>query len=150
MQNPHSIILGATLLAASLAMPAAGAVTEGNTANGRPYVSGGIGQGEVEQLKQRAEKFSLQLIVSARSGAYLADMNVRITGIDSQQVLDTQLNAPWLLVDLAPGAYTVAVTHAGKVQERKVTLAAGKREQIVMQFDVAADTAGNGAKTATK
>lgn len=151
MRTSHSIIFGSTVwLTTSLAVPATAAIDEGSTANGRPYVSGGIGQGEVEQLKLRADKFSLQLIVSARSGAYLADMNVRITGTDSQKILDTQLNAPWLLVDLAPGAYTVAVTHAGQTQERKVTLAPGKREQIVVQFDVPADTAGGAAKTATK
>lgn len=131
---------------ASLVMPAAADIGEGQTANGRAYVTGGIGQGEVEQLQQRADKFSLQLIVSSRSGAYLADMDVTIIGSNSQKVLQTQLNAPWLLVDLAPGTYKVLVGHGGQTQERNVTLAAGKREKMVVQFDVPADTAKTPAK----
>ena len=82
------------------------------------------------------------MIVSSRAGAYLADMHVRIIGANSQKVLDAPLGAPWLLVDLIPGSYTVSVTHSGgQTHERKVTIAAGKREQIAVQFDVPADTA---------
>ncbi len=146
MEISRSIFLGTVLLAASLAVSAD--INEGRTADDRLYVTGGIGQGEVEQLQQRADKFSLQLIVSSRSGAYLADMDVSITGTNNQKVLQTQLNAPWLLVDLAPGTYKVSVAHAGKTQERNVTVAPGKREKMVVQFDVPADTAG--PKTVSK
>ncbi|HYM48338.1 MAG TPA: hypothetical protein VES91_07640 [Burkholderiaceae bacterium] len=144
MRTLHSM-LGGALLAASLAVAAA--IVEGQTANDRRYVVGGIGQGEVEQLKQIADKYSLQMIVSSRAGAYLADMHVRIMGANSQKILDTQLNAPWLLVDLMPGNYTVFVTHqGGKAQERKITIASGKRTELAVQFDVPADTAKSPAK----
>ncbi|HVG04633.1 MAG TPA: carboxypeptidase-like regulatory domain-containing protein [Burkholderiaceae bacterium] len=134
-----SILLFAASVAASA--DASGAITEGRTANDRAYVAGGIGLEESERMKQMADKYSLQLIVSSRSGAYLADTRVTITGANSQKVLDLPLDAPWVLVDLAPGSYKVSVTHAGMAQERNVTLAPGKREQIVVQFNVAADTA---------
>ena len=144
MRTLHSM-LGGALLAASLAVAAA--IVEGQTANDRRYVVGGIGQGEVEQLKQIADKYSLQMIVSSRAGAYLADMHVRIMDANSQKILDTQLNAPWLLVDLMPGNYTVFVTHqGGKAQERTVTIASGKRTELAVQFDVPADTAKSPAK----
>lgn len=142
LHTARSAFLGAALLAASLCVSAA--ITEGRTANDRRYANGGIGIEEVEQLKQMADKFSLQLIVSSRSGAYLADMHVKIAGATGQQVLDTKLDAPWLLVDLMPGTYTVSVAHqGGKPQERKVTITSGKREQMTIQFDVPADTAKN-------
>ncbi len=133
------MFVGAAFVATSLA--ASAALKEGRTANDRPYVSGGVGLEESERLKQMADKFSLQLIVSSRSGAYLANMRVTIVGANNQKVLDMALDAPWLLVDLAPGSYKVSVAHAGSTQERNVTLAPGKREQIVVQFDVPADTA---------
>ena len=133
------MFLGAAFVATSLT--ASAALNEGRTANDRPYVSGGVGLEESERLKQMADKFSLQLIVSSRSGAYLANMRVTIVGANNQKVLDMALDAPWLLVDLAPGSYKVSVAHAGSTQERNVTLAPGKREQIVVQFDVPADTA---------
>lgn len=133
------MFLGAAFFATSLTTSAA--LKEGRMANDRPYVSGGVGLEESERLKQMADKFSLQLIVSSRSGAYLADMRVTIVGANNQKVLDMALDAPWLLVDLAPGSYKVSVAYAGSTQERNVTLAPGKREQIVVQFDVPADTA---------
>lgn len=137
-----SLIVGSALLVASLT--ASAAIVEGQTVNGRRYASGGIGQDEVEQLKQMSDKFTLQLIVSSRSGAYLADMQVSIIGANSQKVLDAPLDAPWLLVDLAPGTYKVFITHRnGQTQERNVTIASGKKTELVVQFDVPADTAKN-------
>lgn len=142
--NARGFLLGAVILTASV--PTLADITEGRTANDRPFVSGGIGIGEVEQLKQIADKYSLQLVVSSRAGAYLADLHGLITNANGQKVLDTQLNAPWLMVDLTPGTYTVVVTHqSGPAQRRSVTIVPGKREQMVMQFDVSADTAKNPA-----
>ncbi|MDQ3187497.1 MAG: hypothetical protein M3Q28_01160 [Pseudomonadota bacterium] len=138
---PHvHALLGAALLTISIS--AAAAISEGRTANDRGYVSGGIGLEESERMKQMADKFSLQLIVSSRSGAYLADTQVTILNASSQKILDIQLNAPWLLVDLAPGTYRVLIAHAGSTQERNVTLT-GKLVQLVVQFAIAADSAKN-------
>lgn len=138
----RSLIVGSALLAASLT--ASAAIVEGQTVNGRRYASGGIGQGEVEQLRQMSDQFSLQLIVSSRSGAYLADMQVSIIGASSQKILDAPLDAPWLLVDLAPGTYKIFVMHrGGQTHERNFTITSGKKTELVVQFDVPADTAKN-------
>ncbi len=144
MNNFKLMLLAAAIILAA-SVSASAAIVEGRTANDRGYVSGGIGLEESERLKQMAEKYSLQLIISSRTGAYLADTRVTITGANSQKVLDVPLDAPWLLVDLLPGSYKVAVTHAGMTQERNVTLAPGKREQLAIQFNVPGDTAKNPA-----
>jgi hypothetical protein len=143
MPTLKSMLFGMTFLTASLGVSAE--ITEGRTANDRGYVSGGIGLEESETLKQMANKFPLQLVVSSRQGAYLADARVTIIGANSQKILDMELDAPWLLVDLAPGTYKVFVAHAGLTQQRNVSLAPGKREQMVVQFNVPADTAKNPA-----
>ena len=141
MKTLTSTLFGTAILLTSFASSAA--ITEGRTANDRSYVSGGIGLEESERLKLMAEKYSLQLIVSSRTGAYLADTRVTITGTGGQKLLDSALDAPWLLVDLAPGNYKLVVAHAGQTQERNVTLTSSKREQLVVQFNVPADTAKN-------
>lgn len=135
------VFISAALLLAT-ATPAMAEIVEGRTTNDRPFVSGGIGLGEVDQLKQMAGKFSLRVIVSSRAGAYLADMQVTILSANGQKVFDGQLKAPWLLVDLTPGAYTISVAHRdAPTQQRKVVITAGKREQVAIQLDVAGDTA---------
>lgn len=140
----------AVLVSASIALPATAAITEGRTTNGRAYIAGGIGLSESDTMKSLADKHSLQLVVSSRSGAYLADMQVRILGANSEKILDIPLAAPWLLVDLAPGAYKVSVTHGGQTQERNVTIAAGRSERVSVQFDVPGDTAKSSEKGAGK
>ncbi len=143
MRTLKSILLGAIFLITSAGGVAA--IVEGRTANDRAYVSGGIGLEESERLKQIAEKFSLQLVVSSRQGAYLADVRVTITGANGQKIFDMPIDAPWLLIDLDPGTYKVLVSHAGITQERTASLAAGKREHMAVQFDVPADTAKTAA-----
>src|SRR5918993_2297440 len=139
MISLKSALVSVSFLLASLT--ASAAITEGRTANDRSYMSGGAGLEESDRLKQMADKYSLQVLISSRSGAYLADTHVTITGANGQKVLDLPLDAPWLLVDLMPGNYKVVVAHAGRTQERNVTVAPSKREQVVVQFDVPADTA---------
>jgi hypothetical protein len=141
MNSLKSALLSVSFLLASLT--ASAAITEGRTANDRSYMSGGVGLEESERLKQMADKYSLQLLISSRSGAYLADTHVTITGANGHKVLDLPLDAPWLLVDLMPGNYKVVVAHAGRTQERNVTVAPSKSERVVVQFDVPADTAKN-------
>ena len=141
-----SMLLGTALCAVSLSVCAA--IVEGRTANDRPYMAGGVGLEESERLKQVADKYPLQVVVSSKSGAYLADTKVTIVGANGQKILDLDLDAPMLLVDLPPGSYKVSVAHGGATQDRSVTLAPGKREQMVVQFNVPADTAKNPAPAA--
>ena len=69
MKIIKSTLLGAIFSLASLT--ASAAIVEGRTANDRVFVTGGIGLEESELLKQMADKYSLQLVISSRSGAYL-------------------------------------------------------------------------------
>ncbi len=128
--------------AAALALLSASAqaeLTEGRTTDGHRYVAGGIGTEEVDALRQEAPSFSLQLVTAARSGAYLADTQVRIIGPGNNVVLDTHIDAPWLLVDLPAGHYTVQAAHGGKTVERRLAIAGGKPQRIVLQFDAPVD-----------
>ena len=73
---------------------------EGRTAQDRPFIAGGIGLDESEQMKSMAGKMPLSITVAAKSGAYLADSHIAIQDARGKVVLDTQLDAPYLLVDL--------------------------------------------------
>jgi hypothetical protein len=130
----------ALVAALSLGTAAAqGAITEGRTADGHRYVTGGIGTEEVDALRQQAPSFSLQLITAARTGAYLANTQVRILGQGNNVVLDTAIDAPWLLVDLPAGRYTVQATYDGKTIERRLSIGGGKPQQVVIHFDAPVD-----------
>jgi len=128
-------------LAVSTPFAAAQPLREGLTAQDRPYTAGGIGLGESEQMKSMAGKMPLSITVTAKSGAYLADSHITIQDARGKVVLDTQPDAPYLLVDLTPGKYNVEATLHGKKQQRSVNIAADTHARIVFSFDVPVDRA---------
>ena len=136
----RSFILGvAVALTASTPYAATESILEGQTAQDRRFVAGGIGLDESERMKSMARDFPLSITVAAKSGAYLADSHVKIQDARGKMVLDTQLDAPYLLVDLAPGKYNVEATFQGKKQQRSVDIAANGRAKVVFSFDVPVD-----------
>jgi hypothetical protein len=139
--NRAALLLG-ILLATTLIAPSSHAqgLKEGTTTDGRRYVAGGIGIEEVAALQQQAPGFSLQLITAAPSGAYLAGTEVRITDASNAVVLETTIDAPWLLVDLPGGRYTVRASHPlGGEAERRLTIAEGKPQRVVLNLHVPVD-----------
>lgn len=134
-------------VAATSAATAAAALVEGRTATGQPYLTGGVGLEESEAMRQHAPAFSLQLITAARSGAYLAETRVRIVDQGGGVVLDTVLPGPWLLVDLPTGRYTLAATSNGKTVERRLDIAAGRPQRVVLHYDVAGDNEADTARS---
>ena len=118
---------------------AAQAAQEGRTAQDRRFSAGGIGLDESERMKAMAPDFPLSITVTAKSAAYLADSHIKIQDARGQMILDTQLDSPYLLVDLAPGRYNVEATHQGTKQQRSVNIAANMSAKISFSFDVPVD-----------
>ena len=134
------LILGiAAVFAAAIPIADAQTILEGRTAQDRRFIAGGIGLDQSEQMKAKARDFPLSITVAAKSGAYLADSRIRIDDAQGKMVLDTQLNAPYLLVDLIPGKYSVEATVQGTKQLRSVDIAASTPAKIVFSFDVPVD-----------
>jgi hypothetical protein len=129
----------ATLALASAAFSAT-AMTTGQTARGGPFVSGGIGESEIVALDAQRDRYSLWVITAAKvSGAYLADVRVRIIDEKKAVVLEHTMAGPWMLVDLPLGRFTVEASYGGQSITRATTIHAGDRHQMVFHFDVAAD-----------
>lgn len=124
---------------AALVPPATAALTEGRTNTGHRYLTGGVGIEEVDAMRAESARYSLQVITAAKTGAYLAGARVRITGPGNEVVLDTTIDAPWLLVDLPAGPYTVRATHSGNTAENRVTIAPGKTQRLTLHFDAPVD-----------
>jgi hypothetical protein len=114
----------------------AGAMERGTTDLGRPFVTGGVGQEEIDALNSEKKQYALAILTAAvGSGAFLADVHIRITNEQSKPVLDTTMEGPWLLVDLAPGRYQVEAVLNSRVQKNAVTLGAGEHHETVFHFD---------------
>lgn len=110
-----------TLLA--LALAGAGTLA---LAQGGSFRCGGVGQGEQDRFKAEAPQHDALLTFAVSTGAYLADVDVRVTDSKGAVVAEGKCGGPLMLLDLpGKGSYTVAATAQGKTQSK--TLAIGQR-----------------------
>ena len=117
------------------------AMTSGRTSLGGSYVSGGVGQGEINRLEAQRDKHSLWVITAAKvSGAYLADVQIKVRDSKGRLMLDHKLDGPWLLVDLPQGRFVVDASFSGQTLRKTTRISPGVRHQIVFYFDVAVET----------
>lgn len=115
--NVLSIIAAAALAAAAPSAQAQGAA----------YQCGGVGQGDQERIKAEAATHDALLTFAESSGAYLADVDVRILDSRGGEVLSVRCEGPLMLLDLpAPGRYRVIATLDGEQRERPLVIGKGK------------------------
>jgi len=137
----HAASGAARLLALALCLAgSAQAVQDGTTSQGYRYLSGGVSEEEQVSLHTQRGRFSLWVITAAKkSGAYLSDVQVRVTDSQRQVVFDAPLDGPWLLVDLPLGRYVVEARFDGETQQRVTTIHPGDHHQVFFHFGVDAD-----------
>ena len=148
MKRMHLVRLFA---AAALTLNAtAWAADTGKTAQGWAYVSGGVGSDELHALHARRDQFSLWVVTAARpSGAYLADVLVKVTDAQHTVVFDQRLAGPWLFIELPPGRYEIQATHKSETQTKVTTIHPGDHHQVLFYFDVAAQVLPPASKSAS-
>jgi len=140
-----SIALAASVCIACLLAPGslglAFATSEGKTAQGEAYVSGGVALSERDALDKLRASYSLRVVTAAKkTGSYLADAQVKITDASGKTVLDTKLDGPWLLVNLKLGQYKVDATFRQQTLSKTTTVHEGDRHEMPFYFDVEVET----------
>ena len=126
------LLIGTLAALSFTAAPAA--VIESQHAGGVRSLQGGVGQAEQQQMKDAASSYSLGLTFAADSGAYLADVAVRVLDAKGRAVFETTARGPIVLVDLPPGRYTVEASHQGRMQRSQVSLAQGKSRALTLHW----------------
>ena len=115
-------LLAACLLAFSQPMPG-------------PDVTGGIGERGQESVQALGKGMGLELVFAeARTGHYVADVDVRIADRHGRQVLHADGADPLLFADLQPGTYRVAATFDGRSMERTVSVPGHGQRRVVFHW----------------
>jgi hypothetical protein len=108
----------------------------GATAQGIRYMSGGVSDEELVELRAQRKSYSLWVVTAAkRSGSYLADVQVVIRDIRRGTVFDGLSDGPWFFIDLPPGQYEVQASVNGESHKRTTNLRRGDHRQIFFYFD---------------
>lgn len=124
--------------------PAALATERGVAPSGVAWASGGVSHSELQDLHAHRQNYTFWLTTAAlKSGAHLADVQVRIQRIGSQAdapMLSCTMAGPWLFANLPPGRYVVEARYqadgqAAQVRRGITTLHSDDRRQMVLYFD---------------
>ncbi len=103
------------------------------------FISGGIGVDECNALRAEACHWPLQLMFSevqagTTVGAWVSDVDVKITDKDGNAVLSIITEGPLLLVKLPAGAYTLTANYQGKVAKRTLAVREGRSETVSVHW----------------
>ena len=104
------------------------------TQNGVTYVNGGIGDEEMAELKAKASEFNLHVMISAKGGAYISDVALRVTDEKGNALVLIADAGPYFYAKLQPGHYVLETsTKEGKVTKKKLSVTGKQliREHIV-------------------
>jgi len=137
MKTAQKIGIALALAAACTVALAQAGIVRGQTARGESFLVGGVGADEVSALQGAHSGYGLSVRTAARgSGAYLADVHLRIADAQGDPVFDRNLSGPWLLIALKPGRYTLQASRGADTQTATVTVAAGATHDQMFYFDV--------------
>lgn len=79
--------------------------------NGIQYVTGGVSDEELAELKSKDHDFNVQLLMTGTGGAYVSEAMVRVLDDKGGEVMPIVKGAgPYFYVNLKPGKYVVEVT----------------------------------------
>jgi hypothetical protein len=102
-------------------------VPKPKTEDGITFISGGVGQGEIEYLRSLEGDYNLRLLFAAEgTGEFLADVRVKIADAKGKTVLDTVSDGPRFLAKIPPGSYRITADRNGTPITRSVKIS-GKR-----------------------
>ena len=95
-----------------------------------PYLSGGVGLDEREELSRVARNYDLKLTFAVTAGNYLSDVSVQIHNAAGRLVLEAVSDGPWFFAQLPVGRYTVMVNVMGKTQQQSVQVSGRGQSQL--------------------
>jgi len=103
------------------------------TGDGVRYMSSGVGYDSRVNLP----RFPLRLIFAAKTGAYLAEIDVEISPGPTGKPTTMHSPGPWLDVDLPAGNYRIkAHTGSGLESVKSVTVVKGSTTQVKLVWNV--------------
>ncbi|HWP59682.1 MAG TPA: carboxypeptidase-like regulatory domain-containing protein [Candidatus Acidoferrales bacterium] len=118
------------------------ALQHGKTEQGFPYMAGGVGSDEREQMSREARAYNLKLMFTEDMGVYLADVRVRIRDRSGKELVNVVSGGPWFFVQLPPGNYDIEASFDGKTKSiDNLRLAAGKTVSRTLRWDVPVEPA---------
>jgi hypothetical protein len=118
--------------------------------SGIAYITGGIGEEEVLEMRPYAKNFTLNLLFSEGiSGRSVTDVNVNIYNERDERVFRIVGSKPMLYVNLPAGTYTILANNNGQKLRHKLTIEGNTNKKVILNWkntveeDMPLDSEGN-------
>ena len=98
--------------------------------NNVPYLSGGVGEEEIDLLRQVDGAYNVKLIFAATAGNYLSNVHILIEDSQGTKVLEAVSEGPWFYTKLSPGTYNVRAQAEGQTRQQRAQISQQKRTQL--------------------
>ena len=121
------LLFGSGSLGVTADMPAS--IRE-KTYNNVPYLSGGVGEEEIDLLRQVGGAYNVKLIFAATAGNYLSNVHILIEDSQGTKVLEAVSEGPWFYTKLSPGTYNVRAQAEGQTRQQRAQISQQKRTQL--------------------
>lgn len=136
MSQPHASLVAAALIAA---LATVGTVQPASVwAEGPqdevPYLSGGVGKDEREQLEAEAANYNLKLTFARTDGAFVADVDVTVKSTSGATLLTAKSDGPLFFALLPPGDYEVVATYQDVAKQDSVAVGASGQREIPFRW----------------
>ena len=131
-------------LLSTLALAASTLPVTSPWAQNAPYITGGIGRGEVRQIEGQEAGYNLHLTFSeGPNNAYVTNVVLRIADSSGRTVLALDDAGPLTNVKLPPGTYSVSTRYGSNEKTQKVAVPAGKPVELNLHYPQGPQAAGS-------
>ena len=108
------------ILAASSSIAAAQTRTlEPGFSNGVPYLSGGIGDEELEEIDRARSSYNTRLVLSEASGSYVSNVTLTVATVLGEPIVSLSSAGPLVLLQLPPGSYLITSRYDGRTVQKR-------------------------------
>jgi len=97
--------------------PPAIVIAEGKTAQGFPYLSGGISTDERERMEEMGKTYNVKLTFAEKKGAFVAGVRLVIGRDNGEELVNLVTDGPWFYIRLPAGVYNLQATFEGEKKE---------------------------------
>ncbi|MFZ2269244.1 MAG: hypothetical protein WAV95_16835 [Azonexus sp.] len=91
-----------------------------------PWLSGGVGDEALQEMRKAASGYNLQVMFSNRLGSYLASVPFKLSSRDGHSLLSGVSEGPLVYVKLAPGTYQFSAEIDGAWQSRSIRISSSR------------------------
>ena len=99
---------------------------------GISYITGGIGEDEVQEFRAAAPRYNLRMTFASKAGNYLSDVDVTITAGSGRHLLFVRTEGPFLFVRMPAGTYRITAQTSRTSESRTIRVPA--RGSVDMRF----------------